>query len=473
MPAIPPAASGTHAQTSESLARYRAASTGAPPPSGPPAFVTEALTRDGMDFPRAAAHARFLGVERIDATHDLMAYGLGALGMPFEVCAAACEVAVNAAYAAESPALALQKAGGWPTLFNAWELVQMDLPEPKWLVPGVWPEGVTLLAGKPKFGKSFLSLGLSFAFAAGGKALAKIPVAQCDVLYLFLEGGMAGLKSRIVSLCDGDAKRAEVMLQSAPKGLVFATDWPRGEAGIAALRAYLEAHPATKFVVIDTLQHFRTAPDGKGGGIYQEEYEATTSISKVCRFFGVSAAIVHHASKRQADGAGDVLDLISGSTGLVAGVDNGAVLTNSSSGAILAIVPRELEEVRVSLNRLPRTHAQSGHWEYAGSADDHAASDAQQRILKVIDESPDPLRAPEIAQILEANADSVRAQLHKMQTKRPLPLVEKRGQWWFRAGSSLAEQEAQKEAKAAAEAAIDGDDRTDDGMTPPDAKEPF
>ena len=39
----------------------------------------------------------------------------------------------------------------------------MDLPEPTWGVPGLIPAGVTLLAGPPKIGKSWMGLGISVA----------------------------------------------------------------------------------------------------------------------------------------------------------------------------------------------------------------------------------------------------------------------------------------------------------------------
>ena len=39
--------------------------------------------------------------------------------------------------------------------FTAAELMAFEFPEARWAVPGIIPEGVTLLAGKPKQGKSW------------------------------------------------------------------------------------------------------------------------------------------------------------------------------------------------------------------------------------------------------------------------------------------------------------------------------
>lgn len=41
---------------------------------------------------------------------------------------------------------------------TAAELQQMNFPPVRWVVPEIIPEGLTLLAGKPKLGKSWLVL---------------------------------------------------------------------------------------------------------------------------------------------------------------------------------------------------------------------------------------------------------------------------------------------------------------------------
>ena len=66
---------------------------------------------------------------------------------------------------------------GRRTHWTAAELMAADFPEPRWAVPGIVAEGVTVLAGAPKVGKSWLGLGLVVATATGGKALGSIDVA--------------------------------------------------------------------------------------------------------------------------------------------------------------------------------------------------------------------------------------------------------------------------------------------------------
>jgi hypothetical protein len=66
-------------------------------------------------------------------------------------------------------------ADGKPSPFSLQELLAKVLPPVRWAVPAILPEGLTLLAGKPKQGKSWLGLSLALAIGLGGFALGKLP----------------------------------------------------------------------------------------------------------------------------------------------------------------------------------------------------------------------------------------------------------------------------------------------------------
>ena len=64
------------------------------------------------------------------------------------------------------------------------------------MIQQILPEGLTLLAGKPKRGKSWLALDIALAIASGGTVLGR----RCDpgpVLYLALEDNPRRLKKRL------------------------------------------------------------------------------------------------------------------------------------------------------------------------------------------------------------------------------------------------------------------------------------
>jgi len=81
---------------------------------------------------------------------------------------------------------------------NAKELVILELPKPRWAIQGILPEGLNILAGKPKQGKSILCLNVGLAVAAGGKALNKIHAEKGSVIYFALEDTLRRLKERII-----------------------------------------------------------------------------------------------------------------------------------------------------------------------------------------------------------------------------------------------------------------------------------
>src|SRR5437870_5446609 len=92
-----------------------------------------------------------------------------------------------------------------------------DFPPPRWAVPGIVAEGLTLYAGPPKVGKSWLALGLAVAIASGGRALGKVQVQSGDVLYAALEDPPRRLQERLGTVLDGG---------SVPGSPNFWTEWP-------------------------------------------------------------------------------------------------------------------------------------------------------------------------------------------------------------------------------------------------------
>ena len=116
-----------------------------------------------------------------------------------------------------------------PAPFTLKDLLDRHLPPIHWAIPHILPEGLTLLAGKPKLGKSWLALSMAFAVAAGGVALGTHPVTQGEVLYLALEDNERRLQSRTQKLL--------AFMSSIPHTIAFELRWPRlDQEGLAYLR---------------------------------------------------------------------------------------------------------------------------------------------------------------------------------------------------------------------------------------------
>ena len=62
---------------------------------------------------------------------------------------------------------------------------------------------------------------------------------------------------------------------------------------------------------------------------------------------GVSVVIIHHANKRE--GSADVVDQVSGSTGLSGAVENVLAMVRDRQHTILKVRPREEEESELAL----------------------------------------------------------------------------------------------------------------------------
>jgi hypothetical protein len=288
-----------------------------------------------------------------------------------------------------------------PTTFTAADLMAEKLPEARWVVPHVLPEGVTFLAGKPKLGKSWMVMGLSLAVAAGGVALGTHPVEQGEVLHLALEDNRRRLQKRLGLLLTG---------RNAPEGLHLNLDWPRADAGgIEALNTWLREHPACRLVVIDTLARFKPRATGRRTQ-YDEDRDAVDPLGPVAAEHGVGIVLVHHLRETESD---DPLDMITGSVGLTGGVDGALVLKRQRgrADAFLHVDGRDIENpTELALTFDP----DAATWAIAGDAEEYRISEARRKIRDALAKSEDPLGPKEIAEITEAKYGATREMLSQM-----------------------------------------------------------
>jgi predicted ATP-dependent serine protease len=149
-----------------------------------------------------------------------------------------------------------QKRGNGKTsrCITARELCEMEFDPIKYVVPGYIAEDLTLLAGKPKLGKSWLVMDIALAVASGGICLGDVRCEHGAVLYLALEDNHRRLQSRIRKLRMLDA----MAHKPVPDRLHLATEWPRAnEGGIDAIRAWIDAHAGARLVIVDVLAMFK------------------------------------------------------------------------------------------------------------------------------------------------------------------------------------------------------------------------
>ena len=297
---------------------------------------------------------------------------------------------------------ASEREGHQPNTLSAADLMEMELPEPCWVVPGILPEGLGILAGNPKLGKSWLALNICLAVACGGAALGQIAVESGDVLYLALEDTKRRLQSRLRKMLPQG--------QKAPARLHLATEWERvDEGGIARLEQWLEEHPSARLIVIDTLQKVRTAR-ARGGDLYADDYAGVSNLKAIADRFGVGVVVIHHRRKGQGD---DDLEAVSGTYGLTGAADSILSLKRERGrqDATLYVTGRDIDEQELAL----RWDGDIGSWSLLGEAAEYRLSEERASVMQTLRQAGRALSPKDVFDSgVGSNAEAVRVLLYKM-----------------------------------------------------------
>ena len=263
-------------------------------------------------------------------------------------------------------------------------LLEKIFPEPRWAIPGILPEGLNLLAGKPKKGKSIFALNIGLSISLGGLALGKIPVEQGPVLYLALEDTERRLQQRL--------KHMLAYSDRAPEGLHLFTKWPNMDAGgLDLLEAKILEIQNPRLVIIDTLQKFRP-PAKSNANLYAEDYGTVTQIKEVADRLGVCILLIHHLRKAESD---DIFDTLSGSLGLTGGTDGNLVMQNIRGDTILHVTGRDVEGKELALVLDPKMLA----WQLLGDRAEVQATSERQTLFNAMKNADSEVTPKELVEI--------------------------------------------------------------------------
>ena len=203
---------------------------------------------------------------------------------------------------------------------NAEDLQNRTYEPTHFLVDELIPEGLHILAGAPKIGKSWLALWLCLCVAQG-QPLWNFATVQGEVLYLSLEDSFQRIQTRLFDLTE-----------DAPPTLHFAIMADTLKRGLEQqIEQFLTEHPTTKLVVIDTLQRVRSA--GGDGNLYANDYQDIGLLKQLADKRHIALLLIHHLRKLHDD---DPMNMISGSTGLSGAADSTFVLQKNSRLANIA-----------------------------------------------------------------------------------------------------------------------------------------
>jgi len=220
-------------------------------------------------------------------------------------------------------------------MFNAKELEGKEFDEIRFVIPELVPEGVTLLSGSPKVGKSWMALGMCIGVATGGPFLQQV-CHRGRVLYLALEDNPRRIQSRLTMAMGGE---------EFPANLDFDCSWDRFPVGLKALDRLL-AQTRYDLVVIDTLEMVRPP---RRANPYEDDYRAIAGMREVAYKHRTSIVVVHHNRKTQTDSSMneiDPIERVSGTMGLTGAVDAIHVLSRIRGASMgdLHITGKDVEE---------------------------------------------------------------------------------------------------------------------------------
>jgi len=290
--------------------------------------------------------------------------------------------------------------------FTAASLMTKEFPPLEYVVPGVIPEGLTMLVAPPKIGKSWLVLGLAKACTEDGYAFGTVAVDSRPVLYLALEDGQRRLQDRLRTLG----------MEAGNSNLTMMTDL--NASALKTIRTFVQRNAEHKpLVILDTLGKAREIYNGNDA--YQKDYAEIGYYKDVTdQHPGSSLVIVHHTNK----GAhGDFVSSVSGTQGITGAADS--ILTiergRAEDDATLNVTSRDAAEgsYAVSLDNGVWTLDGTGLLEAAKNAQTRKATtglgDAMTEVIELVSNHPEGIKPKDVATLLHWEDHKARTYLRR------------------------------------------------------------
>ena len=251
------------------------------------------------------------------------------------------------------------------TVIDGETLLDTRLPKRSFCIETLLPEGISMLGGAPKIGKSWMVLDFGVRIAKG-EPIWNLPTKQGTVLYLALEDSLSRIQERLCKLTD-----------DVPSKLFFTT-----VAGTLSddlcfqIEQFISEHTDTVLVIIDTFQLVRI------GGVdtsYANDYSEVRILKALADKLHISLLLVHHLRKQ---GDNDPVNKLSGTTGISGAMDAVFILDVSkrhARGATLFCTGRDIESREIELNMSRETCA----WELISDTLDKPDLTLPDEILKL------------------------------------------------------------------------------------------
>lgn len=297
-------------------------------------------------------------------------------------------------------------------------------PGPTCVVDRLLYNGLTVLAGKSKSGKSWQSLQLAISVATGQEVFGERRVLRPGgVLYYSLEMGENRNADRMRKLADDDPT-----LQN----IDFVWEClPMVAGGIEQLDLVL-SKKRPSLAIIDTFLAFCSGKTdgGKRGDVMREQYGEIGILKKLADKHDTALLLVHHTRKTGPfDGGDQGVDLVAGSRGITAACDAIWILRKADDMYCLDITGRDVEEQSLAV-RFDQEPVMG--WKILGDAGNIRDSRDDAEVLRVLEEMRQA-KSTKIATAIGSNTGRVDSVLYRLQAKG---LVSKSsmGEWFANPG---------------------------------------
>ena len=247
---------------------------------------------------------------------------------------------------------------------DARTLADAVLEPPGYAVKDLLVQGLHILAGAPKTGKSWLALWLCQQVAGGEKVWGH-PTQQGTVLYLCLEDGYHRLQDRLLDITEDPSEN-----------LYLATHAGTLADGLAGqIETFVREHGRVSLIVIDTLQKVReTCTDNT----YARDYADLARLKELADRCKTTVLLVHHLRKQYDS---DPLNRVSGTAGMSGAADGTFILQRedrSSNYGTLFCTGRDIESKELKLQFDPMSHI----WECR--EDEETARSADEEVIGIV-----------------------------------------------------------------------------------------
>lgn len=241
--------------------------------------------------------------------------------------------------------------------------------------------GAHLLAGKPKRGKSWLTMGLLLAACTGDEYLESRASKPMQALYIACDDSSQARFSERIKAFKAIAPLA---------GFALITKFNKlARSMLDVLGELLEGNPHLRIMAIDTLSAFRNSQ--RTDNPYQQEYDELHAINDWAHKHNVVVIVVHHLRKGEVDPS-DPFEAISGTLGLQGAVDGMMVIErkdlksdfDEALDEKLAGFWARSRDVEDEYSFGMRLH--DGRWRMAGHISDVFHASTKREILNVLEE---------------------------------------------------------------------------------------